>query len=149
MSPSELLAAGLVLVLAVCAGTVLHELLHAGVLRAAGVPFEIQWLPEGDGGLAGPLGPLASVRLRAIPADLPAWQLRAASLAPLALAAPLLAVPAGAVPDPFAADAVVLQAAVVGWMACALPSPADFSLVWRADDVVADGGPVDPADPAE
>lgn len=147
MSPFDLAFAALVLLLAVASGTIVHELLHAGVLRAAGIPFEIHWLPGGSGGLAGPLGALASVRLGAIPPDVPAWQLRVASLAPFALAIPLLAVPTSLVPDPFAVQAPALQAAVVGWMACALPSPADFSMVWHAPEVVAAGGHGEPLEP--
>lgn len=146
MSPLELLGAVVVLAVAVCTGTVVHELLHAGVLYAAGVPFQIQWLGDARSGRLGGglLGAWASVRLRSVPAGLPAWQLRVASLAPLALAVPLLAVPAGLVADPFAREAPLLQAAVIGWLACALPSPADFSLVWHAGRVVEEPGDVAP-----
>jgi len=145
MSPLELLAAVLALVVAVCAGTVAHELLHAVVLRTAGVGFEIEWFGGARAGrLGGFVGTWASVRLRSVPEGLPAWQLRAASLAPLVLAVPLLAVPAGLAADPFTREAPVLQAAAIGWLACALPSPADFSLVWDADAIVADPGELVP-----
>ncbi|QLD90986.1 hypothetical protein HWV07_18810 [Natronomonas salina] len=141
MSPTTLILAGLVLLLTVGIGTVVHELLHAAVLRASGVDYELQWLHgEATGRLgAGVFGTWASVELRAVPADLAPWRLRAASLAPLLLATPLVAVAAGVVPDPFAGDAVVLQLAVVGWLACSLPSPQDFSMVWHAETVLSEG----------
>jgi len=66
-------------------------------------------------------------------------RLRAASLAPLALATPLAAVLVGAVPDPFAGGSLYLQLVVVGWLACSLPSPQDFSLVWHANRVLEGG----------
>lgn len=139
MSSYELLVAGIALLFAVGAGIVVHELLHAVVLKAAGVSVEIDWFHGRSGQLgAGLFGTLASVRIRTIPDDLPAWQLRIASLAPLSLATPLVAVAAGLISDPFAGSDVVLQAAVVGWLACALPSPADFSLFWYAESAIAE-----------
>lgn len=142
MLPTDLLAGCLVLFAAVSVGIVVHELAHAAVLRAAGVDFEIQWLSGGAGSRlgAGVTGAWASVRMRRVPAGLPAWQLRLASLAPLTMVVPLVAVAAGVVPDPFAGDDLRFQLAVIGWLACALPSPRDFSLVWYADRVIQDEG---------
>lgn len=136
----DLAFAGLALLAVVTLGTIVHELLHASVLQAAGVPYDMQWLADASGGTLGSglLGTWAAVELRAVPEDLPPWTLRVASLAPLVLAAPLLAIPAGVVADPFAGENVVHQAVVLGWMACALPSPADFSLVWHAEQLVSD-----------
>lgn len=140
MTSFDLLLAVGVLALAVGVGTVVHELLHAGVLAAAGVPYTIQWLQGGPTGRlgAGLVGTWASVRMQSVPQDLPPWQLRVASLSPLALALPLVAIAVGVVPDPFVGDDLVLQFAVIGWLACALPSPSDFSLVWHAEDVIDD-----------
>lgn len=140
MGPYQTLAAGLVLVSVVSVGIVLHELLHGIVLRAAGVPFEIRWFHGDASGRLRSLffGTWASVRLRSVPDELPPWKLRAASLAPLLLTVPLVGVAVGAVPDPFAGDNHPLQLAVIGWLACAIPSPADFSLFWHAGSV-ADG----------
>jgi hypothetical protein len=138
MTPTTLIVAGAVLLLTVGLGTVVHELLHAAVLRASGVGYELRWLHGGRSGRlgAGLFGTWASVELRTVPADLSPWRLRAASLAPLLLATPFLAVAAGAVPDPFAIGGVPLQVAAVGWLACSLPSPQDFSLVWHAEAVL-------------
>lgn len=135
----ELLAAVLVVLLAVGTGTVVHELLHAAVLRLAGVDCDVRWLQGGRTGRlgAGLFGTWASVRMTSIPSALEPWQLRIAALSPLLLAAPLVAIGAGVVPDPFALDNLYLELAVVGWLACALPSPQDFSVVWHAPQLLA------------
>ena len=148
MTPITLILAGAVLLLTVGLGTVIHELLHAAVLRASGVDYELRWLHGGRTGRlgAGLFGTWASVELRAVPADLSPWHLRAASLAPLLLATPFLAVAVGAAPDPFAVGSLPLQLAAVGWLACSLPSPQDFSLVWHAETVLeGEAVPVDEA----
>lgn len=138
MTPITLLVAAVVLVLTVGIGTVVHELAHAVLLAASGVEYEIRWFHrDGSGRLgAGLFGTWASVQLRSVPADLSPWKLRAASLAPFALAVPFLGVGVGAIPDPFAGDALALQLAAIGWLACALPSPQDFSMVWYAEEIL-------------
>ncbi|WP_459191446.1 hypothetical protein [Halosimplex sp. J119] len=138
MTPIQLLAAVAALAVAVSIGLVAHELAHAAVLRAAGVPHTIDWFPGKDGGLlqAGLRGEWAAVRPRPV-AETPAWLLRLSAMMPLALIAPLALVPAGVVADPFAAEGVA-RFAVLGWMACALPSPQDFSVLWYADRAVDD-----------
>lgn len=135
MTPVEILGAGVALVVAVGAGTIAHELSHALTLRAFDVPYELQWLPDSE--QTGPLatsiaGGLATVRPHSVPTDLSPWKLRIAALMPLVLAAPLALVVLGLVPDPFQTGNVYLSGAAVGWLACALPSPRDFSLVWYA-----------------
>lgn len=139
-TPIELLAAAFALVGAVCAGTVVHELLHAGVLRAAGASVEIHWGGDGRSGRhwAAITGSLAAVRLRRVPPTLSPWQLRVASLAPLVLATPLVAIALGIVADPFGGQDRVVQLALIGWLACALPSPQDFSVFWHAADALAE-----------
>lgn len=138
MAPFEPVVGAFVLAAAVGFGTVAHELLHAGCLRAAGVPCEIRRGGTEGGGLGGALvGALASVHPTRIPEGLAAWQLRVAALSPLALAVPLLAIGAGLVPDPFAGENLLAQLALIGWLACALPSPRDFGLFWHADAVLA------------
>ena len=139
MNPAELLGAGLVLIAAVAGGTLAHELSHAVALRACGVAYEFRWLPDTDGaGLfrASVVGGWATVRLRGIPRGLSPWQLRVAAVTPLLLSAPLALVLVGVLPDPLRADDAYLSAAVIGWLACALPSPQDFSLFWYADRVI-------------
>jgi hypothetical protein len=141
MSPITILLAGVVLVATVGIGTVVHELLHVAVLRASGVDYELRWL-HGSGADrlgGGVFGTWASVELRAVPADLPPWRLRVASLAPLLLAAPLAGIAFGVVPDPFAGDALLVKLVVVGWLACSLPSPQDFSMVWHAGEIIDEG----------
>lgn len=148
MTPTMLLTAAAILLVTVGVGTVVHELSHAAVLAASGVDYEMHWLHGGRGGRlgAGLSGTWASVEIRSVPMDLSPWRLRVASLAPLALSLPFLGIAVGAVPDPFAGDALYVQLAAVGWLACALPSPQDFSLVWHAEEVLAgDDHLVDPS----
>ena len=143
MGPIELVAAGVVLLVAVVLGTVAHELSHATVLAAFGVPYRIEWLPaRAQAGLlrAGVLGGWASVTPREIPSGLAPWRLRVAALAPLALAVPFALVFAGVLPDPIASGNPLVQAATVGWLACALPSPADFSLFSHAGRAIEEYG---------
>ena len=137
MTPIEIAAAVATLALAVSAGLVAHELAHALALRAARVPHRIEWFPGADTGVlgAGLRGRWAAVRPRPS-ADTPAWVLRCSAMMPLALAAPFALVPLGVVADPFATEGLVRFAAV-GWLACALPSPQDFSVLWYADSAVA------------
>lgn len=139
-SPIELVAAVLALLAALGVGTVVHELLHAGVLRAAGATVDVHWGSDGQSERhwAALTGSLAAVRLRHVPPTLSAWHLRVASLAPLVLATPLVAIGAGIVPDPFGGPDYLVQFALIGWLACALPSPDDFSVFWHAADVLDD-----------
>lgn len=139
MTPVELGLAGLVLAVAVGTGTVAHELSHALILRALAIPHDLEWLPDSDevSVLAvGVSGRLAAVTPRAPAPDLPPWGLRVAALAPLTLALPLALVPLGILPDPVASGNIYLIAATIGWLACALPSPQDFSLVWYAERAI-------------
>ncbi|WP_123539134.1 hypothetical protein [Halosimplex salinum] len=137
MTPIELIAAAVVLALTVSLGLVAHELAHAAVLRAASVPHEIDWFPGQTGGVlhAGLRGQWAVVRPRP-GAETPTWLLRLSAMMPLALVTPLALIPAGVVSDPFAVEGVA-RFAVLGWMACALPSPQDFSVLWHADAALA------------
>lgn len=138
MPPIELLAAAVALLATVSAGVVVHEFAHALTLRAFSVPYRVDVLPgERDGTLRGSaMGGLASVTPIAVPPDLEPWRLRVAAMAPLALLAPFGLVAAGVVPDPFATGDAVRQAVAVGWLACALPSPSDFALLWHARDAL-------------
>ena len=138
MTPIELLTAVTALLVALVAGTVAHELAHAAVLRAVSVPCELTLLPDDEGVLAAGLnGRIAAVTPCRIPESVAPGHLRAAALAPLALLSPFALVQAGVLADPFATGNVALQLAVVGWFACALPSPQDFSLVWHPGEALA------------
>lgn len=123
------------------AGITCHELSHALVLRASGVSCEIEVLPRADrrGLLRSCLrGSLASVTPTGGVRDLSPGRLRVAAMAPLAMTLPLALVVVGVLPDPFATGEPLLQAVVVGWMACALPSPQDFSLLWHPEEAIAE-----------
>lgn len=133
MTIIEFTTAVVALVLALAVGLLAHELAHAAALRAFGVPCDIEWFPGGDGLLGGGLaGRWAAVTPRRVPEGLAPWRLRVAAMTPLVLALPFSAVAAGIVPDPLASGRLHLQLAVVGWLACALPSPQDFSVLFYA-----------------
>jgi len=140
MTPIEISAAVVVLVLAVSVGLVTHELAHAAVLRAAGVPHDVHWFPGREGSVfrAGLRGKWAAVEPCPV-GETPAWTLRLSATMPLVMLAPLALVPAGLVGDPFATEGVA-RFAVLGWMACALPSPQDFSVLWYADEALPSTG---------
>lgn len=135
MTPIDLTAAAVVLALSVGLGLVAHELSHAVVLRAAGIPHDITWFGGRDRASlfrAGVAGQWATVTPRPS-AGTPAWLLRLSAMMPLAMVAPLAIVPLGLAPDPVATGSLPVQVAVLGWMACAIPSPQDFSVLWHAD----------------
>lgn len=118
----------LTLVVMVFAGLLAHEAAHALVLRSAGISFVVRLFP----GRAGGVGLLAATPVAAVhpdpgPGD-SAWILRVAALAPLALAAPvfLIGFAYGLPADP------VFAGALMGWLACAIPSPQDFSVAFYA-----------------
>lgn len=136
MIPFDAVLALGVLVGAVATGILAHELLHTACLRAAGVPSTLQLGGGNSRWLGAGLGAFASVHVERLPAGVSPWQLRVASLSPLVLTAPLLGIGLGVLPDPFASSNVLAQAALIGWLACALPSPQDFSQFWHADDLV-------------
>lgn len=104
-----------------------------------GVPFEISWLPKRDRtGLlrASVTGGWATTRPLAIPGEFQPWQLRVAAMMPLFLATPLLLIGLGVLPDPFTSTGPYGAAVAIGWLACALPSPQDFSLLWYAERAI-------------
>lgn len=140
MTPLDALLALVGLGVGVAAGTVCHEFAHALALRAAGVPYELVWLPDGSRRRvlsAAVTGRWATVEARPRPGVDGATPVRIAALMPFALASPFLLVPLGAVPDPFATGDPVAVAAAVGWLACALPSPRDFSVAFYAHSATA------------
>lgn len=137
MEPVELVAAAVVLIVVLGAGTIVHELSHAFMLHALGISYTIDWLPGHDAaGASSLLGTWASVFPRSVPSDLEPWRLRVAALMPLTLATPMVLVLAGVIPDPLASGDPIVASATVGWLACALPSPQDFSLVWHAEHAI-------------
>lgn len=130
-------------------GVLAHELSHAVALRAAGVPCRVEVLPDRDGAAgfrSSALGPLARVTPTSVPAGLPVWRLRAAAMMPVCLVIPVVLIAAGALPVPSAVDSLTLELATIAWLACAIPSPQDFSLLWYPERAMAaHRGPASPA----
>ncbi len=138
MSPVELVAAGVVLLVTVALGTVVHEGSHALALRAFGIPYEFSWLPApaDEQTYHGLFGALASVKPLGVRQNSSSWSLRTAAMMPLWMTVPVGLMLAGVLPDPVASGNLVGTAAVVGWLACAIPSPQDFSILWYADRAI-------------
>lgn len=145
---TALVGAGMVLLITVVVGIVAHELSHAAVLYLFGIEHDISIRPDRTGTSqfdANTPGAWAVVVPREISPETPAWVMRLSSIAPLALAVPFLAVFTGVVPDPLQAESLLLTAWTVGWLACAIPSPQDFSVFWHAERAIAEHT----ADPSE
>lgn len=118
-------------------GILTHELLHAIALRSAGVDCSLRFLPdtEAETGLeALATGAWASVGIDAVPRTCTTWRLRVAALAPLAMLVPVgcYAVFLG---QGHLVGSQIETLAIIAWMGCALPSPADFAIVWHPGDV--------------
>ena len=126
---------GTALLLTVAAGVVAHEALHVLVLRSAGVRCSLAFRTarEGSGFQTLVSGSWASVEMKSVPDDCPNWRLRVAAMAPLAMLVPVGAY-AWFVTSGAATGSLTGSMVVIGWMACALPSPADFSIVWHTEE---------------
>ncbi|ELZ01152.1 hypothetical protein C482_08136 [Natrialba chahannaoensis JCM 10990] len=124
------------LAVAVVVGLLAHEWMHALVLRVARIDYKLAYFPGSAAGFAGILAgrPWAVVHPQPRGHE-PAWILRVAALAPLALAVPVFAVGAGFVSPvavPVDIDTPIATAIAIGWLACAIPSPQDFSVAFYA-----------------
>ena len=136
MQALALLTAVVALGSTVAIGIVIHELSHAAVLHSLGVPYDIEWFPDHRTTsyfATGVFGSWASVTPGQLPASVPAWGLRLSAMAPLALLLPFVLVIVGTVPDPLESQSLWMTAVTIGWLACALPSPQDFSVLFYAD----------------
>lgn len=141
MQTMAVAGAGVVLILTVGVGIVAHELSHAAVLYLFEIQCDVGIGAEqvGTSRLGANIpGTWAAVTPREISPGTSAWALRLSSVAPLVLAVPFVAVVAGIVPDPLQAASPLLSAWTVGWLACAIPSPQDFSVFWHAERAVAE-----------
>ncbi|SDK71311.1 hypothetical protein [Natronorubrum texcoconense] len=129
MIETEVAVAGGALVLAVATGLVAHEWLHALTLRLARIDYTVTYFPDRTDGVVGLLAscPWAAVRPHPTGRE-PAWQLRAAALSPFLLAAPVFALGIRGVP----VESPVVTAIGIGWLACSIPSPQDFSVAFYA-----------------
>lgn len=141
MIGTNVMVAGVVLALSVAVGLVAHEWAHAAVLRLARVEYAVTYFPGRTDGIVALVTtrPWAAVHPRPTGTE-PPWALRLAALAPALLALPVFGL---ALAGYVTAETPVVAAAAIGWLACALPSPQDFSLVWNASSVIAGDG--DPA----
>lgn len=138
-----MLLAALVLALAVVLGTVAHELSHAIALRCFRIPHSVDWFPERGGSTALPIGlrgQWAEVTPGPIPPDLATWKLRIAAIMPFCLLLPVTLVLLGAVENPLPIAGIHATLAAIGWTACAIPSPADFSIFWHPQRSIAAAG---------
>lgn len=135
MAPTDLAVAFSTLLGAIMLGTITHELTHALALYAFGVPCEITWFPR-DRTRTTLGSSLAVVTPRISPEGLTPWHIQLSALMPLALALPFLLVPIGILPNPVAGGNLPAVAATIGWLACAIPSPQDFSLVWHPTQAI-------------
>lgn len=134
MIETKLVVAGVALLLTVPVGLVAHEWAHALVLRAAGIDYEIVYFADRDDGVIAALAscPWAAVHPSPTGTE-PAWQLRVAALVPISLALPALALSLTPV-----ASSPIVAAILVGWLACTIPSPQDFSVAFYAHRVLED-----------
>lgn len=129
-----------VLLISVVIGIVAHELSHAIALWAFDVPCRLRVLPDRDGGGSLRIGlgdRLAAVSFSEASASVAPWKLRVAALMPLVLALPVALVALGIVPTGGIDDGYI-TASLIGVTACAIPSPADFAVVWYPGNALED-----------
>ncbi|SFS81099.1 hypothetical protein [Halostagnicola kamekurae] len=126
----EVVGVGTALAVTIGLGLVAHEWTHALVLRLGNVEYDVSYFPARSGGVIGALAsyPWAVVEPVAADADR-TWVLRLAAVSPLALSSPVFVLAAsGIVP----ADDPIVAGIAIGVLACALPSPQDFSVAFYA-----------------
>ncbi|WP_459810036.1 hypothetical protein [Halopiger thermotolerans] len=134
-SAPTVVIAGFALALSAAIGLVAHESAHALVLRLARVEYTVVFFP-GQNGVLGRLAGCPWAVVRPTPTGRePAWVLRFAALAPALLALPVLA--AGLTTD-LTAETPIASAIAIGWLACSIPSPQDFSVAFYAHRLLAD-----------
>ena len=134
MNGMDLVVAGCILMVAVGAGLLAHEWAHALTLRLCRIEYTVSYFPGRDEGIAGTLRscPWAVVEPRPSGTE-SAWSLRVAALAPFALALPVFVL---GVTGPGLASHPPVLAAMIGWLACSIPSPQDFSVVFHAHELL-------------
>lgn len=135
MFGTDVFLAAVVLTASVVVGLVAHEYAHAIALRLAGVEFAVEYFPDRGDSVVTTLASCRWARVSPRPTgDESPWILRLAALMPLALAVPVLVAGiAGSIP---VGDHHLLTAATIGWLACAIPSPQDFSVAFYAHRVL-------------
>lgn len=134
MVGTELLVAGCSLAFAVVSGLVLHEWLHALVLRLARIDYTITYGPDRKRGVIKMFTSCPWASVTPYPSGRePAWQLRIAALSPLLLVVPVLGI---ARLEFLSFDSTVVTAITIGWLACSIPSPQDFSVAFYAHEIL-------------
>ena len=130
MIGTELLVASGVLALSVSIGLIAHEWSHALVLRLAGIEHDVVYVPGRDEGVVAALASCrwAAVHPRPDGTESP-WVFRLAAMMPLVLTLPVLGV---ALTGTLRLDDPIVVAAALGVLACAIPSPQDFSVAFYA-----------------
>lgn len=138
MDPIELSTAVAILLVTVGIGITIHELSHAAALGLLGVSYEIEWFPRQDKTRvrSALFASWATVTPQRIPQDVTSLGIRLSAMAPLALTAPFLLGMTGLVPTPVGSGNEFATAVTIAWLACALPSPQDFSVFWYAEQAL-------------
>ncbi|KDE58862.1 hypothetical protein EL22_01720 [Halostagnicola sp. A56] len=126
----EVVGVATALVVTIGLGLVAHEWTHALVLWLGDVEYDVSYFPARSGGVIGALAsyPWAVVEPVAADADR-TWVLRLAAVSPLALSSPVFVLAASGVAP---ADDPIVAGIAIGVLACALPSPQDFSVAFYA-----------------
>lgn len=129
MSGTVVVAGGL-LVCTVLLGLVAHECTHALVLGLARVEYTVTFAPGRTDGIIGLVTscPWAVVQPHPTGRE-SATVLRIAALAPLVLAIPVFGL---GVSGHLSVESPLATAVGIGWLACAIPSPQDFSVAFYA-----------------
>lgn len=142
MIETTVVVAGCALVLAVAVGLVAHEWAHAMALRLVHIEYTIAYFPDRTDGLVGLLASCPWAAVQPHPTErASALHLRAAALAPSLLAAPVFVVGIhGIVPT----ESPIVMAIAIGWLACSIPSPQDFSVAFYAHRMLATEAAPDP-----
>ncbi len=126
----EVVVAGCVLVATVGIGLIAHELSHAVVLRLGNVEYEMSYFPARSEGIIGALASYPWAVVEPTNAQNVSTRiLRIAALSPLALTVPVLVLASSGIAP---ADNLLVAAFTIGLLACALPSPQDFSVAFYA-----------------
>ena len=134
-----MISALLVLGISVVVGTIVHELSHAVALRSFDIPHVVRWFPDRDesGSLSmGLRGRWAMVTYGSVPASVDPWKLQVAAMMPLTMTVPVIVVYQGLIPMGAIDGNLMVSFAIIGWLACAIPSPADFAIFWHPEESI-------------
>ena len=135
MFGTDVLLALPVLAASVVVGLIVHEYAHAFALRLAGVEYAVEYFPERGDSVVTTLASCRWAHVSPQPTgEESPWVFRVAALMPLALAVPVFALGAGGTLP--IGEHLFVTAVVIGWLACSIPSPQDFSVAFYAHQVL-------------